>query len=487
MPKKCTNRPAGRSGDKDCRRKPKIAFPSRYRNRPASIRHAIYRAWEVMDDLGLSISGVAVLQAVIALGVDVNNPCKPVYAKKEVVAGYAGVSESSVYRTLASLEKCQLIIRYEQQQRVDGSLSISQLSLTNKLLLLLGFAVDSNEPGADSVDDETQPSDSVGSHAQSNVITTEVTAESSMIESVQKASSPNKEEEGDNASSIKALSGGFVELAEEDVINHQDDHEKPFAYTDQASFSRDLTDDLKDGLTDAAYIGQQKVDRRGEPKTKPSADNQSTGGAFVKVGKYSVPVELSWTISEKRLTCPQLFKLMKAAKKVPGQKLEDFIDLRKDRLKELATTNDCYRFINALIDNNIDAKYLVAQRNKQAEKAARIVTIKKAERAMQQWFESREGQTFVDSKIDKSYTINSRNLLLLAGQNGLPDARSPSVKATQNFIDRVTRGELVCFVPKPCNDRIKDAPKARLTQLWSAVRGGRLPQPSVGASSFAVR
>ena len=475
MPQICSNRTFGRPGSKVSRRKPKVAFPSKYRNRPALIRHAIYNAWGVMEDINLSISGGAVLQAVIALGIDANDPYKLVYAKKEVLAGHAGVSESSVYRTLAILEKHQLIIRYEQQQRVDGSLSVSQLSLTTKLLLLLGFDVDVEGKEESGVDAAEQASDDTINDTTAPSIASLVAAATDLGE-VDQANFSNEAIGEGGCAVVQANSGDVLDLFEDEFISHQTDDRTWFAETDQPDFSGDLTDGLSDGLTDVTYIGQQKVDRREDPKTTPSVDNQSTGAANVKFGKFSVPVELSWVISEKRLTCPQLFNLMKAAQKVPGQKIEDFIELRKDRLKTLATTNDCYRFINSLINNNIDAKYLVSQRNKQAEKASRAIAIKKSVKVQQGWFESREGQTFVDPKIEKSYTINSRNMLLLVGQNGLPDTRSPSVKATQNFIDRVTRGELVRFVPKPCNDRIKDAPKARLTQLWSAVKGGLYAQ-----------
>ena len=475
MPQICSNRTFRRPGSKVSRRKPKVAFPSKYRNRPALIRHAIYNAWVIMEDINLSISGVAVLQAVIALGIDANDPYKLVYAKKGVLAGHAGVSESSVYRTLATLEKHQLIIRYEQQQRVDGSLSVSQLSLTTKLLLLLGFDIDVEGKEESGVDAAEQASDDVINETTDHSIALHVAAATDRVEVDQTCFSNEVIEEG-GCAIVQASSGGVRDQFEDDLTGLQDDAKTWFAETDQPTFLGDLTDGLSDGLTGATYIEKQKVDRREDPKTTPSVDNQSTGAAKVKIGKFSVPVELSWVILEKRLTCPQLFNLMKMAKKVPGQKIEDFIELRKDRLKTLATTNDCYRFINALINNNIDAKYLVSQRNKQAEKETRAIAIQKAVKIQHGWFESREGQTFVDSKINTSYTINSRNMLLLVGQNGLPDTRSPSVKATQNFIDRVTRGELVRFVPKPCNDRIKDAPKARLTQLWSAVKGGLYAQ-----------
>ena len=466
MPSTCANRTPRRSSNHVSRRKPKVAFPAKYRNRPALIRHAIYKAWEIMEDINLSISGVAVLQAVIALGVDVNEPYKSVYAKKEVLADYAGVSESSVYRTLTALEERQLIIRYEQQQRVDGSLSVSQLSLTTKLLLLLGFDIDNKHKEDDGQDSTKLLPENVIEFDSARQIATLAMAPADV-----EVRSINVTEEGGAALIEESRDNAFEEMDDELVIHQSGVCESGYTDTNQARFSADLTDGLKDGLKDAAYIGQQKVDQREEQKATPSVDNQSTGGGHVKIGKFSVPVELSWVITEKRLSCPQLFKLMNLSKTVQGQKIEDFIELRKDRIRTLSTTNDCYRFINSLIKSNIDAKFLVAQRNEQAAKAVRAIAIKKAERDLQAWYENRDGLTFIDSKIDKSYTINSRNLLLLVGKNGLPDAKAPSVKATQKFIDRVMLGELVLFVPKPANDRIKDAPKARLSQLWNAVKG----------------
>ena len=385
------------------KRRPEIAMPKRYKNRPALIRRAIYSAWNSMDELSITISGVAVLQALIASGVDTNDPLKPVYAKKATIARMAQVSESSVYRTLNTLEEKGLIIRLDQQQRLDGSLAIAQISLTEKLLRYLQLDMLISQPIDNSDPEEQSDTDNDSADVPSLV---------TPIESVTTSSE----------------TGATPDISDA------------------------LTDGLKDGLGDATYVDKQKVDRRADLNTKPSVQNQSTERRFERIGKYTLPVELVWLVQEKRLSPPQIFKLMKLAKSVPGQTLTNYVELRRARLKELETIHDCYRFLKKLIDDQVDAKFLVAQQHRHSHRNHRNEQKKRAEQERYLWLRDRDGQTYVEPCSGKSYTINARNGLVSVGFNGQPVSTTAPLKVNGRFIDRVSNGELKRFVP-PALDR----------------------------------
>lgn len=397
------------------RRRPEIAMPKRYRTRPALIRRAIYQAWVGMDELGISVAGVAVLQALIASGVDTNNPRKTIYAKKASLARIAQVSESSVYRTLRILESKGFIERSEQQQRLDGSLAITQISLTDSMLCLLKLDC-LIRISSDSV------TDNVGSGA---------------------------------------------ELEETDLASAD---QPPDATVAQAPLSHIVAVGLTHGLNDAAYIGEQKVDQKDEPKTTTSVHNQSTNCRHVKLGKFTIPVELVWLIEEKRLSPPQLFKLMKLAKTVPGQTITDYVELRRSRLLELSSIHDCYRFLKKLIDDQIDARFLVAQQRKYVHRIHRTQQKKTAQQDRYLWLRDRDGKTFIDPSTGKSYTINASHSLVSVGQHGQPSSQAAPMKINGRFIDRITSGELKQYVP-PASDRIRDASHNRIQTLFDALKG----------------
>lgn len=420
MPKICTTKLSEASANIEKRRRPKVAMPTRYRNRPPSIRRAIYLAWDEMDRLGLSISGVKVLQALIAAGVDANDPLQLIYTKKESLARSARVSESSVYRALSLLEEKGLIFRTEQKQRLDGSLAMTKIGITNALASLLGFVIPIS----------SQKCAIAGNSSQ-------------------------EAESADDCSRPLDVQPIVVSLTQ--------------ASLQAASNCVDLTDGVTDELEDVAYIREQKVDQTDELKAPPSVNYQSTKPGYERIGKYCVPVELVWIISENRLNPPQLFKLMKLAKTVPGQSISDYIELRKARIKELLSPNDCYRFLKKLITDNVDARFLVAQHKQQTHRDHRKTQAKAAEAKCHVWLRDREGQTYVDPSTDVSYTINASHGLLHVGNLGLPESQRPSLKISSKFITRVTSGQLVRYVPK-ANDRIKDAPPERLQNLLNILK-----------------
>ena len=127
------------------RRRPAAAVPPQYRNRPPEIRVAIYRIWELAEELGLTRSMVAVLQALLAIGVNRNNPYQAIFASKKKLATLAKTSEASVYRALAKLSSDGLIVRYEQHRLADGSLDLSYCAITQTLATLLGLVADAGQ------------------------------------------------------------------------------------------------------------------------------------------------------------------------------------------------------------------------------------------------------------------------------------------------------------------------------------------------------
>ena len=392
--------------DVSTRRRPKHALPPRYRKHPASIRRAIYLVWVEMHALGLTVSGVAVLQAIIASGVDANNPTSWVFARKKTLADRARVSESTVYRTLLYLENKSLIVRSEQLQRLDGSLCITQVALTTSLVSTLGLNDFQN-----------------------------------------RTPSTTKE------APLPSSQSGTTEIC-----------------LDRPASFPPMTDDLQVGLTDDAYIGEQKVDRREEQPRKPSIENQSSANGSTQVGKFRIPTELLWTIHENRLTGTQLCNLMKLARSVPGQKLADYLALRRDRIRQLQTPNDCYLYLRALIASGVDAKHLTALSREREFRESRTqqATIARGHRTL--WLKARDGQTYMDPATKTTYTINASIDRLLVGKSGSPSCQMAILRLNGRFVNDVRNGKLIRQLPNE-SDQVVDAPRQRLLELKAILKG----------------
>ena len=185
----------------------------------------------------------------------------------------------------------------------------------------------------------------------------------------------------------------------------------------------------------------------------------------------SVPVELAWTITEKKLRYGQLFKLMKLAKQVQGQTLSDFIELRKDRIRQLITTNDCYRYLKSLIDQGLDAKFLNGQVRKAEHRVARKAQCKEAEEKRSRWIRHHDGKQYQDTATGRIYSVSAIGLHAYAcdAQGNLTNT---SYKITGRFIKLVDEGRLQLFV-RPVV--IVDAEKVvqRAGSLLQMLRKGR--------------
>ncbi len=382
---------ARRSRPTNRRRKPAVAFAARYRNRPTLIRQAIYRVWVVAEQIGGTKSTIALLQAIVSC-VSKDAPFDPVFAKKEKLATIAEISEASVYRGLNVLKEGGWIDKLDQHRHLDGTLDIGELKITAKLAELLGVVV---PPLSTSTGNCEQPVESPSGSSESS-------SGSHQVEVVSAEKTP-----------------------------------LPTTWTDD-----DLTGkspEMRDGLRVGSYID---VDLGVHPKA--SVNYQSTDARYVRMDGRSVPVELAWLISESRLRYGQLFKLMKLAKQVAGQKLSDFIALRGDRLKQLNSTNDCYRYLKNLIDQGIDAKFLAANNRKAEHRVARKAQCAEAAEKRNRWIRLHDGKMFKDAQTGRIYSVSAAGSHAHAC-NEQGDLTNATHKITGRFISLVEGGRLQPF------------------------------------------
>lgn len=407
------------------RRRSSVAVPSKYRNRPTPIRVGIYRVWEMSADLGFTRSTTAVLQAILAAGVSVANPFNPVFARKRTFARMAEVSEATVYRALSDLERGGWIVRSRQPRLDDGSLDLAEIVITQKLACKIGLVVDAINAGNDN---------------------NEIFNGNSCCESF----------ESDTLATDRLLDEPSVESAPHDPVGRAP------GTTGIALKNCNLRDGLRVG---PIYTGEQKVD------PKASVNYQSARSSFVRIEGRSVAQELVWLITEKRLTFGGLFQLQVMAKQVPGQQLSDFVAYRSNRIRQLATTNDCYRYLKNLITQGLDAKYLCDQRAKRDHKVYRREQLNVASEKRSHWIRSRHGMVFVNPESNRTYEVNANHNLLNVGEEGKP-LNVPSLKITSRFINEVEEGRLVRFIPE-VKVTSREESVSRLADLRRILKRGR--------------
>ena len=404
------------------RRRANVAVPAKYRNRPFSIRAAIYRVWERSADHGFTRATTAVLQAIIAAGVSATNPFEPVFAKKSTLAKQAGYSEVSVYRAMRKLEKDGWICRAAQARMEDGVLNIGLITITEKLADFVGLVV--------SKSDQTSPSNTQGG---TNECFNDVGQ-----------SSPGP----DRAEKLDPDVPSGIDSSPDNSVNERRSRE--VAQRKNAGSPALMKDGLKDG---PIYRGEQMV------YPKASVYNQSTRRQFIRMDGRAVAQELVWLITEGRLTYGQLFKLQRLAKQVQGQELSDFVAYRSERLKQLTTTNDCYRYLKKFIDDGIDARYLCAQRAKMQHRTKRTRQRKKIEDVVTNWAKSFDGRTLVSAKTGKEYLVHAQSGTIEIVREGVP--ANISMKIDRRFMRAVQAGELalkntskatlaIMISPTPC-------------------------------------
>lgn len=375
-----------------------VAVPACYRNRPSAIRSAIYRIWESSSDFGLTRSTTRVLQAIVACGVSTEDPYALIFAKKVTLAKLAECSEVTVYRAMKQLEKLGWIVRDVQERLDDGILDIANIRITKVLSKLIGLDHHSSNDLSDRIDTNVNS----------------------------KAGLSNREEAPSGVPCKDESASKFGGNPSWQQLNTE--LKQPSCSHVQAQ----MKVGLKDGLI---YRGEQNVYQ------KASVNHQSTRRQFVQMDGRSVAQELVWLITENRLTYGQLFKLQGLAKQVPGQELSDFVAYRSQRLKQLETTNDCYRYLKKFIDEGIDARYLCAQRAKQMHRSKRATQRKRVEDVVITWAKAFDGRTLVSAKTGKSYLVHAQSGTIEVIHEGAP--ANVSMKIDRRFMRAVDSGDLV--------------------------------------------
>lgn len=379
------------------------------------------------DGLRLTRGDVAVLQAILATGLVLDDPFEPIFPRKATLARIADVGEATVYRALSRLESIGLIQRTDQTRLQDGTLDLTTIVITERLAEMLQLTgrplitADSNSEDSDrnsalvDTDKSTQPITSPNNRATSahhpaysQIPTTEV-------------------KNGTHTSNSQHGTKAALQLCNQGVSMAS--HKTPV-----------LTAHLIDGLRDGPIYKEQTV----EPKA--SVNYQSAPSKYVRIEGRSVAQELLWLITENRLTFGGLFKLQRLAKRVPGQRLSDYVALKSERIRQLPTTNDCYKFILSLISQELDAKHLLKLRSEREHRECRSAQRQQAAAARTRWLRAHHERTFVDPKSRVTYRINANHSLLELGHDGRP-TQQPSLRVTGRFIQDVQAGRLVPFVP----------------------------------------
>ena len=421
------------------RRRTNVAVPAKYRNRPSSIRVAIYRVWERSAAHGFTRATTSVLQAILAAGVRATDPFEPVFAKKSTLARLAGCSEVSVYRAMRKLEEDGWICRAAQARLDDGVLDIGLITITKKLADVIGLVSNNSD-------------DDYPSNAQES-------ASVQCCEAGQSSQRPSETDEhlldftagGDSSVGSAAIEKPAIELA------------RP----ENAAFQDAMKDGLKDG---PIYTGERLV------YPKASVDTSPRASEFIRMDGRSVARELVWLITEGRLTYGQLFQLQALAKNAPGgQRLSDYVAFRSNRISQLSTTNDCYQYLKSLISQEIDARFLCAQRAKSEHRVYRRKQRSEAAETRNQWIRAWNGCVFVNTATGRTYEVNANHGLLNVGTQGRP-SNEPCLKITTRFIRAVEKGELVRFVPK-IDSIDREATVSRVAAALQILKRGPISVP----------
>ena len=394
------------------RRSP-VALPARYRNRPSRIRAALCRVWEKAPEHDLTPSDVAVLQAIIASGLNLDCPYNAIFAKKTTIARLSEVSGPTVYRSLNRLEAHGLIVRSQQARMGDGSLDISEIVLTD--LLLSWFVPNSKNQGQ--------------------------TKDKCQVLEVE----------------IQSVAATGIPLPETSYVKDPSPPASgPGKPPENANFSGSVIDGLIDGSICRTERGEQTA----------SVDYQFAREDFVRIEGRTLPRKLIWLVKGKTLTIPQLLSLMKKAREA-GQLLESYVELRRDRLLELRTVNDCFRYLSKLIGEKVDAAHLLALRS--AKRILEDIAAAREEdrRAMVSWLRSIDGKTFWDGSRPMTLTVSAGHCTLIAGINGIPDRTLRNQTATLAFRKSVESGRLRPFSVSPPSS--KEARSSAINRLLTTL------------------
>jgi len=380
-------------------------FPSRYENRPPAIREAL-RIISTDEQILLSRSGLAVMQALIASGVSVEDPAQPIYTRKSTLARMADVAVRSVYRALHQFESLGLIVRHEQSRNHEGCLDIAQIALSHTLIRKLKLSRTDNEHQI-----------SLTTRNKEELIDSENTNRNSA--NLLSLTTNNNQSRVDTT---------YPE--EQEGRAHQSQKTSPVRPT--------LAHGLAHGTVYKEQIIEPKITVKNQSHAPTTASGKQTQSDFVRYQGRSVARELFWLIEEKRLSLSALFLLQKEASAI-GQRLSDFVALRSQRLMQLASKADCFRYLRHLIHQGMDASYMVKQQAEKEYKSAKKARYEKnrAEQVIA-LTDNFNGKFLVNPKTGQRVLIHARTGIgSLYGQNG---PLNVSVKLTSAEISSILAG-----------------------------------------------
>jgi DNA-binding MarR family transcriptional regulator len=350
-------------------------IPAKYRNRPATVRTAIKTVWLHAENLQFTRSEVKVFQAIIAAGVSMDEPYRPVFARKTTLATMAGVTTRTVFRSLDKFEKKGLITRHDQKRLEDGSMDISEISITSAFWSQLGIN--------------------------------------------------NDQQQSDGSNNNLLLPNTHSSDLPETVLSCE--------------------------LSRGAICKEQTVEQKASVNNQSPAPvpTVSTQNGFVRYQGRSVARELFWLIEENRLTLSGLFLLQKLAKKI-GQRLSDFVQLRSERLRELHTAGDCFRYLKSLIQQNMDAAYLCSLQTRKRHQARRSEQKKQAAIQRNVELQPFADKCYVDPGSGQTYEILPNcQLAIITKPDAKPGDRwaRVTVKLTTRIINCIRDGQWPLWKP----------------------------------------
>jgi hypothetical protein len=337
---------------------PLHSVPNKYRNRPALLRAAMRIVWEKMDEFQFTRADVSVLQAIIASGVSVDTPSQPIFARKTTLAKLANVAPRTVFRALKKFEENGFIVREIQSRLEDGCLEITKILPTEKFIFLFELNKNNNEQ-----QEITNNNNSKKQFFSSN------------------AEEGKKQHDGNIAQNPRIAS---QDLVKNPAVSHGLSHGSVYK-------------ELK----------KEQVPTVNNQSPTLSVPNSNSQNEFVRYQGRSVARELFWLIQENRLTLSGLFLLQKMAKNI-GQKLSDFVQLRAERLKELRTPGDCFRYLRSLIVQGMDASYLCMLKLKQKHQTHRAEQKKIAQGKRKEALMQFDAKYFQDPDTERVYRIEPK-------------------------------------------------------------------------------
>jgi hypothetical protein len=394
----------------------------------------------VSDDDGLRLtrSNLAVLQALIATGVSTDAPESPIYARKSSLARLAGVSARTVFRALLCFEESGLIYRQQQNRNQEGCLDISEIVLTPDFIQQLRLSSGNSQPNlmlqSENIKEKlcTIADNKTKEEQLTNLHCCPVHLDTFPI---RETLAQQVDEEGESAADF---------MGKESCLSAP-------AQPVENSRSQPV---LAHGLAHGTVYKEQNLEQKDSVYNQsPAATSDSaihTQSAYVRHNGRSIARELFWLIEEKRLIPSALFLLQKEAK-AKGQRLSDFVALRCERLRELATEADCFRYLRALIRQDMDAKQMLTEQTTRQRQLRRVEVRKTRHKSVVADLKQFDGKKLVRPETGEICVIhaNAEHASLMAADGAT--YLGTSLRLTRPMICAIVAGKWLPAEPQQAN------------------------------------